>query len=103
MNAQLEIPFVYKVPDSIYFDDDVNDTLTLSALNLPVWMTFDPINREFRGVPNSKLDSGNITIRVTDLAKSSSAVSFSVIVQDTLDPKKDGSSFKQNESDFKKD
>lgn len=103
VTAQLEIPFTYQIPDSIYFDDDVNDILTLTAESLPVWMTFDPIAREFRGVPHSKSDSGNITVRVTDLAKSNSAVSFKVIVQDTLDPKKDGSSFKQNESDFKKD
>jgi hypothetical protein len=66
-------------------------------------MTFDPVTREFHGVPHSKSDSGNITVRVADLAKSSSAASFSVIVRDTFDPKKDGSYFKQIEPDFKKD
>jgi hypothetical protein len=103
MTAQLEVPFNYQVPDSVYFDDDEDDILTLAAENLPGWMTFDPVTREFHGVPHSKSDSGNITVRVADLAKSSSAASFSVIVRDTFDPKKDGSYFKQIEPDFKKD
>lgn len=51
-------PYTYTFPDSTFFDDDGNSTLTYSAvLNngspLPGWLVFNPLTRTFSGTPES--------------------------------------------------
>jgi hypothetical protein len=76
--------FYYHVPDSTFFDDDGNNTLTYSAAlsdgnALPIWLSFDSTATVFSGSPNS---TGIINIKVTakDAAKASASCTFRITV-----------------------
>ena len=75
--------FNFTVPDSIFFDDDGNNTLSYSAfLNnkpLPTWLAFNPESKTFSGTLDS---TGKFTIMVTatDTAKASISTTFTLIV-----------------------
>ncbi len=65
-NASVANPFSQTVPDSAFQDAD-GDTLTLSAANLPSWLSFDPATRTFNGTPESgDIDRLSITVTATD-------------------------------------
>jgi hypothetical protein len=78
----------YTFPDSIFVDDDGNNTLRYSAkLNngnpLPSWLTFDSLARNFRGTPTAA-DSLSIKVTATDTANVSTSCTFSIkILQHT--------------------
>lgn len=69
--------FSYTIPDTTFFDDDGNNTLTYSALlsngmPLPAWLSFDPATRTFTGTPTGAV---NIFIKVTVKDSSNAFVS----------------------------
>lgn len=59
--------FNYTIPDSIFIDDDGNNTLTYSAElsdgnSLPSWSSFNPSTRTFTGTPTEAV---NLAVKVT--------------------------------------
>jgi len=59
--------FSYTIPDSTFFDDDGNSTLTFSAKlsngnPLPVWLNFNPSTKTFSGTLQA---AGTFSIKVT--------------------------------------
>jgi hypothetical protein len=76
--------FNYQVPDSTFYDDDGNNTLTYSATlsngkPLPGWLLFDPTTRDFAGTPAAAV---KLTIKVTatDTAHASASGIFKITV-----------------------
>jgi hypothetical protein len=76
--------FNYQVPDSTFFDDDGNNTLTYSATlsngkPLPGWLLFSAATRAFSGTPAA---IGKLTIKVTatDTANASASGTFKITV-----------------------
>jgi hypothetical protein len=72
------------VPDSTFFDDDGNSTLTYAAtLNdgtpLPSWISFNPSTKTFSGTPTT---AGSFTFQITatDAAKTSASATFTLKV-----------------------
>lgn len=65
-NAFLGRPFEYAVPDTVFIDDDGNNTLTYSARltngnPLPGWLAFDTLAAVFSGIPDQLQE---LTIRI---------------------------------------
>ncbi len=60
--------FEYQIPDNIFTDVDKGDVLTLSASNLPDWLTFNTFTGLFEGTA-TYADKGltNIVLTATDL------------------------------------
>lgn len=84
--------FNYTIPDSVFIDDDGNNTLTYSAVlsngsQLPSWLSFNPATKTFSA---SALQSGSYNIKVTavDTANASVYCTFtlSVVQQIGLEP-----------------
>lgn len=76
--------FFYTVSDSVFIDDDGNNTLAYSSKlsngnPLPAWLFFDPITRTFTGTPTSVV---NLAVKVTasDNANASAACTFNINV-----------------------
>lgn len=79
--------FTYTVSDSVFIDDDGNNTLTYSATlsnsnPLPSWLSFDTLTRTFTGVPGA---AGNLAVRVrvTDNAGATVSCTFTINVSVT--------------------
>lgn len=77
--------FNYTIPDSIFVDDDGNNTLTYSAtlINnnpLPSWLSFNPVTMTFSGTSIEE-DNYSIKVTATDTANASIYTSFSLIVE----------------------
>jgi hypothetical protein len=79
--------FNFQLADSVFVDDDGNNTLTYSATlddesPLPSWLSFDPKTRSFSGIPDSK---GTFKIKVvaTDIEMASASTTFNLIVKET--------------------
>jgi hypothetical protein len=79
-------PYSYEFPDSLFIDDDGNNTLKYSAAlidgnPLPTWLSFDPDTKTFLVYPT---ESGTISIKITatDSAKAfvSSTLNLKYIV-----------------------
>lgn len=83
--------FNYTVPDSIFVDDDGNNTLIYSAkLNngnpLPEWLTFNPTTNIFSGTPTI-METLNIRITATDSAGETAFTTFKIKVgSSAIDP-----------------
>lgn len=74
--------FSYTFPDSTFFDDDGNNTLSYSATlgsgePLPAWLSFDSTSRTFSGVI-SPVQSINIKVTATDTAGASASCTFAL-------------------------
>lgn len=74
--------FSYTLPDSVFVDDDGNNTLTyvakLSNGNpLPTWLSFNPTTRTFSGTPTS-VQTLNIMITATDNAGKTVSTTFNI-------------------------
>jgi len=78
--AQSGIPgqgYSFTIPDSIFVDDDGNNSLTLSVTlangnPLPSWLSFNPMTRTFSGTPP---DAVNLSIKVTAKDNANASVS----------------------------
>jgi hypothetical protein len=84
--------FTFQVPDSIFFDEDANDTLIYSATgnngsSLPTWLTFDPTTRTFSGItPNTSgtlPKTVSIQVIATDKANERAYASLSILVKNS--------------------
>ncbi|MGD1007977.1 MAG: putative Ig domain-containing protein [Ignavibacteriaceae bacterium] len=78
------ILFNFIVPDSVFFDDDGNNTLTYSAAlsngkSLPGWLSFNSATRTFSGNPN-KIETDSIKVTATDTAGASVSTEFRITV-----------------------
>jgi hypothetical protein len=80
--------FNYQIPDSIFIDDDGNNTLTYSATKsngypLPSWLSFNPATRTFSG---TQLEATAIPLSIkviaTDTAKASASYVFNLTITD---------------------
>jgi hypothetical protein len=76
--------FTYSIPDSTFFDDDGNNTLTFQALiangtPLPGWLSFDSITGTFSGIPDS-IQTLIIKVSATDTAGASASTNFRIFV-----------------------
>ena len=70
----------YAVPDSTFYDDDGNNTLTFSAVlangsPLPAWLKFDSVKCVFSGIPTD-VAFLNITVTAKDTANESISCNF---------------------------
>jgi hypothetical protein len=92
LNAIVGVHFNYQIPDSIFADDDENDTLSYSASNMPTWLNFDAKTKIFSGTPTSNLTARNITVTATDLSHSSVVSKFTISIQEPNDVKNGHSS-----------
>jgi hypothetical protein len=78
----------YTIPDSIFFDDDGNNTLTDSATlsngnALPTWLSFNPVTRTFSGTP-TEIGLLSIKVTATDTANAKATCTFTLnIVEHT--------------------
>jgi hypothetical protein len=91
--ATLGVPFKYQIPDSTFYDDDVNDTLTYLAANLLSWLRFDPVTRTFSGTPTALTAFyKTITVTVSDTAQNTASTYFLLKVQNPTDVKNEQSS-----------
>jgi len=78
--------FLYTVPDSVFIDDDGNNTLVYSAVlsngnPLPAWLSFDPDTRTFTGTPTEAI---NIDIKVTAADSAGISVSCTFAIDITI-------------------
>ena len=94
--------YSYTLPDTTFFDDDGNNTLTYSATlsngnPLPTWLNFDPATRLFYGTPTT---AGNVLIKltVTDTANAKASCTFTINILNPLTNITDES---QSLNDFK--
>ena len=76
--------FTYTIPDSTFFDDDGNNTLSYNAKltngnPLPSWLTFDSISATFTGIP-SVIETLNIKVTATDTTGASVSTNFKITV-----------------------
>ncbi len=76
----------YTVPDTIFIDDDGNNTLayssTLSNGNpLPAWLSFDPATRTFIGIPTEAI---NISVKVKAIDSANVSVSCTFAINVTI-------------------
>ncbi len=82
----IEHLFNYAVPDSIFIDDDGNNTLTYSAnLSdgnlLPTWLTFDSSTKTFSGTP---AEPTNLEVKVTATDGANASVSCTFAINVTI-------------------
>ena len=77
--------FAYTIPDSTFFDDDGNNTLSFQARlangsPLPQWLTFDSVSCTFSGTP---VTQGIVQIKITatDTAGESASTIMKLIVE----------------------
>ncbi len=90
--------FNFSFPDSTFFDDDGNNTLTLTAklssgAALPTWLSFNPDTRTFFGVPTqAKVFPIMVTVFAKDTANASASSTFGItIVADPVGVEEDKS------------
>lgn len=80
--------FNYKMPDSVFYDDDGNNTLRFSASqsngnSLPSWLVFDSTTCTFSGTSAAAV-SLSITITATDTAGAKASCTFTVSVTNSI-------------------
>jgi hypothetical protein len=79
-----ESSFSIQIPDSVFIDDDGNNTLTYSATlddgsQLPTWLNFDPQTKTFSGTSPAN-GWYSINIKATDTANTSATCKFSIVI-----------------------
>ncbi len=78
--------FNYTIPDSTFYDDDGNNTLTFSAklssgATLPTWLSFNPDTRTFSGTPTqAKVFPIMVTLTAKDTANASASATFGITI-----------------------
>ena len=80
------IPFSIQIADSVFYDDDGYNTLTVSATlhngdPLPGWLDFDPVSLLFSGTA-PLAETLNLKLTATDTAGAAVSESFRIIVTD---------------------
>ena len=76
--------FNYTMPDSLFIDDDGNNTLTYSAklsngAALPTWLTFDASTGTFSGVPDV-VKTYTVSLTAKDTANATINTSFKITI-----------------------
>jgi hypothetical protein len=76
--------FTFTIPDTTFFDDDGNNTLSYGAAltsgnPLPSWLTFDTVSATFSGTPLI-IEILNIRVTATDTAGASASTNFKITV-----------------------
>lgn len=78
----------YTIPENTFIDIDPNDKIEITAAladdsQLPAWLTFNPQNNTFSGIPNNN-ETGlyNIKVTATDLDGAFVSEFFSITVND---------------------
>jgi hypothetical protein len=84
-SASVGKTFTYTLPDSVFNDDDGNNTLTISATlgngtSLPSWLLFNTQTGTFSGKPE-KAEKLSIKVTATDLAKATVSDVFKITVE----------------------
>jgi hypothetical protein len=84
-SASVGKTFTYTLPDSVFNDDDGNNTLTISATlgngtSLPSWLLFNSQTGTFSGKPE-KAETLSIKVTATDLAQATVSDVFKIIVE----------------------
>ena len=75
--------FNYTLPHDLFSDPDPNDSLTISAQNLPGWLTFNQKTNNFYGVPtNADVGTYDIQVTATDRDSASVSTSFNITVME---------------------
>jgi len=82
--ATIGVLFDYMIPDSTFFDDDGNNTLTFHAViangdPLPGWLAFDTITGTFTGTPET-VQTLIIRVSAIDTAGASAFTNFKITV-----------------------
>ncbi|MFA6980027.1 MAG: putative Ig domain-containing protein [Ignavibacteriaceae bacterium] len=78
--------FNFTIPDSTFFDDDGNSTLTISAklsngAPWPSWLSFNPGTRTFSGIPTAaKVFPIMVTVTAKDTANASASATFGITI-----------------------
>lgn len=89
--AGVEQNFQFRIPNSAFFDADVQDYLLLGysaqlagGSPLPSWLSFDPGSRTFSGIPQAGDLGASLTIEVTvtDTASQSVSTQFTLVVNE---------------------
>jgi hypothetical protein len=74
--------FEYTIPDSVFFDDDGNETFTISVEGeLPEWLYYEEETTTLFGTPLTE-ETESITVTATDNAGASVSDIFTLIVRD---------------------
>jgi hypothetical protein len=76
--------FSFSIPDSTFFDDDGNNTLTYNAKlssgdPLPGWLTFDSLTANYSGTPPA-MGILNIRVTATDTAEAAVFTTFDLTI-----------------------
>ncbi|ODR85069.1 putative Ig domain-containing protein [Shewanella xiamenensis] len=67
-------------------DSDVGDSVTLSAVTLPSWLSFNPATGVLSGIPtNANVGSHAVVLRATDVDGLTADQSFSIVVANVND------------------
>ena len=74
--------FIYAIPHDLFTDPDPQDKLTISASNLPQWLSFDSQTLMFTGIPTTN-DAGiyKITLTATDQAGEHTSTTVTIKVE----------------------
>lgn len=80
-------PFNYTLPDSVFIDDDGNNTLTYEAKltsgnPIPEWLDFDSTTLSFSGIP-TEAQSLYIRVKATDTEDISVITMFNLNIEDS--------------------
>ncbi|MDQ8199450.1 putative Ig domain-containing protein, partial [Pelagicoccus enzymogenes] len=83
--ANEDAAFTFTLPEGLFTDSDIGDSLTLSAA-LPDWLNFDPITGEISGVPSyENLGEHRIEITATDASGAKTSTAFTLEVENVND------------------
>lgn len=84
--ASEDAAFSFALPAGTFNDIDTGDTLTISAGNLPTWLSFDATTGTFSGTPaNSDVGTVQITVNATDALGATVSTTFDLTVANTND------------------
>ncbi|MGD1043877.1 MAG: putative Ig domain-containing protein [Bacteroidota bacterium] len=89
--------FSFQIPDSVFIDDDGNNTLSYTATSmngspLPAWLSFNSVTRTFSGTPDTAAVF-NIKVIATDTANTSASGTFKITISNPTGVKEDKNQF----------
>ena len=80
-------PFSFTLAADTFADVDASDTLTLTAPELPAWLSFDAQTRTFSGIPaHSDAGTYDVTVTATDSSGALVSDAFQITVGDVNQP-----------------